>query len=372
MASAQSVDELARKAGWPYKLSAPPVSRSEVVFPDVRGFRAVKSDFHIHTIYSDGQVTPETRVIEAWRDGFDALAITDHSEYHRIALPEKKGRSYGDALGLAKQFGLTLIRSAEVSTVGAIPRPARNTDFVVAFLTDELALHVEFSSAMKAARQQGAINIWAHPGPKWDPRARRFLEEGWLHGIELRNTVVSENRGNGQKEVRGFWFWPQVMDWANEHKLAVIASSDAHWPIDLMTRQRDMTLVLAQSASPAHIREAISVRRTIACFGEMLWGPAEWVEAATKEWLVFEATPESTTGVRPRRALKVRNRSSLPFALRLKAEGAKFPPGDLVVPAMATKMIHYTAPEEIKAVEVEAANVFSASNRNVGFRVDLR
>ena len=195
MASAQSIDELARKAGWPYKLSPPAVSRSEVVFPDVRGFRVVKADFHIHTIYSDGQVTPETRVIEAWRDGFDALAITDHSEYIGLALPEKKGRSHGDAAGLAKQLGLTLIRSAEVSTVGAIPRPARNTDFVVAFLTDELALHVEFSSAMKAAREQGAINIWAHPGPEWAPPARQFLEQGWLGGIELRNTQVAVSHG---------------------------------------------------------------------------------------------------------------------------------------------------------------------------------
>ncbi|MBQ2424816.1 MAG: histidinol-phosphatase, partial [Alistipes sp.] len=56
------------------------VRRTEIVIPQVKGFTCYKGDFHIHTSYSDGQVNPNGRVIEAWRDGLDVIAITDHYE----------------------------------------------------------------------------------------------------------------------------------------------------------------------------------------------------------------------------------------------------------------------------------------------------
>lgn len=39
-----------------------------------------KADLHTHTMFSDGRVTPEWRVDEAWMDGLDVVAITDHIE----------------------------------------------------------------------------------------------------------------------------------------------------------------------------------------------------------------------------------------------------------------------------------------------------
>ena len=59
-------------------------TRQEIVFPKVKGMNVYKGDFHTHTIYSDGEVTPDARVIEAWRDGLDIIAITDHMEYRRV------------------------------------------------------------------------------------------------------------------------------------------------------------------------------------------------------------------------------------------------------------------------------------------------
>ena len=49
--------------------------------PDIPGYVTLKCDFHSHTVFSDGNVWPTQRVGEAWRDGLDALAITDHIEY---------------------------------------------------------------------------------------------------------------------------------------------------------------------------------------------------------------------------------------------------------------------------------------------------
>ena len=57
-----------------------PAERREIILPTIDGYRLYKADFHTHTIYSDGDVTPRQRVREAWYDGLDIVAITDHLE----------------------------------------------------------------------------------------------------------------------------------------------------------------------------------------------------------------------------------------------------------------------------------------------------
>ena len=58
--------------------------RNEIYIPQVMGYNVYKADLHTHTIYSDGEMTPALRVNEAWCDGLDIIAITDHMEYRRI------------------------------------------------------------------------------------------------------------------------------------------------------------------------------------------------------------------------------------------------------------------------------------------------
>ena len=61
-------------------VKAPQMQRKEFHLPDVNGYHVYKADLHLHTMFSDGNVTPEFRVQEAWYDGLDVIAITDHVE----------------------------------------------------------------------------------------------------------------------------------------------------------------------------------------------------------------------------------------------------------------------------------------------------
>ena len=60
-------------------------ARRIIRLPSVNGLIPVKCDFHIHTVFSDGDVWPTARVKEAWQDGLDAISITDHTP----AIPSK-------------------------------------------------------------------------------------------------------------------------------------------------------------------------------------------------------------------------------------------------------------------------------------------
>ena len=318
-----TAQKLAGKYGWPYVAGHRGLSRQEIVFPRVRGLQVIKADLHIHTIYSDGQVLPETRVWEAWRDGLDLMVITDHPEYLKLALPQDRERAFGRALPLARALGLLLVRGAELTTLSGPAYKEEDSDHVVAFIQDESPFFDDFDTAVRSARDQGAVIIWAHPGPRWVRDAKRLLELGWLDGIELRNGGRKGGKGIGYH--RGEPYFSAVMDWCLDHDLAVIASSDAHWPIDQMVdrgrgERREMTLVLAERRGETSIREAIKARRTLAYFGEMIWGREEWLRALAESSLRFSVTP-SIQENRKRHFLSVANSSSFPFRMTVSRAG---------------------------------------------------
>ena len=51
---------------------------NKIVIPNIEGYKTLKGDFHIHTVFSDATVWPTTRVQEAIWEGLDVIAITDH------------------------------------------------------------------------------------------------------------------------------------------------------------------------------------------------------------------------------------------------------------------------------------------------------
>src|SRR5574339_7361 len=86
-------------------------------FPDIPGYKTVKCDLHIHTVFSDGSVWPNIRVQEALLDGLDAISLTEHLEYqpHKADIPHPdRNRSYQIALEEAKDHNLIIIKGSEI------------------------------------------------------------------------------------------------------------------------------------------------------------------------------------------------------------------------------------------------------------------
>ena len=64
-----------------HKLYQKKYERKLFFFPDLDNYKTLLTDFHQHTIFSDGLVWPTIRVEEAVKDGLDAISLTDHLEY---------------------------------------------------------------------------------------------------------------------------------------------------------------------------------------------------------------------------------------------------------------------------------------------------
>ncbi len=135
--------------------------RSEIHIPDFNGYQTLKCDFHIHTVFSDGKVWPDIRVAEAWQEGLDAIAITDHIEYrpNREILKGDLNESYkiakraGDAIGFMVIHGAEITRSKPLGHLNAL------------FISDAMPMDVkEPLEAIDEAIRQGAFIMWNHPG----------------------------------------------------------------------------------------------------------------------------------------------------------------------------------------------------------------
>jgi predicted metal-dependent phosphoesterase TrpH len=250
-----------------------PRVRNEVKIPDVSGYMTLACDFHMHTIFSDGRVWPEIRAEEAWREGLDAFALTEHVEYqrHEKDVRTNLNRSYEIARGSAESLGLVIVKGAEIT------RDMPPGHFNAIFLKDANALDVEeWRGAIKTAVDQGGFVFWNHPGwtgqqPEgksiWYEEHTELHKKGWMHGVEVVNSDE---------------YYPLAHKWALEKKLTMIGASDVHSPTGLdydfaAGEHRSMTLVLAKERSKEAIKEALLARRTVIYWRNKLIGEENYL-----------------------------------------------------------------------------------------------
>jgi len=241
--------------------------RTEVAIPDIPGYRTLKCDFHMHTVFSDGSVWPTVRVEEAWREGLDAIAITDHLEVqpHKKDMPTNHNRSYEIALPRANALGMILIKGVEITK--SMP-PGH---FNAIFIGDADAIdHDDWRKALKAANDQGAFVFWNHPG--WVAQAPNGAK-WWDEHTEL----FTNSQFQGIEVVNWYDYYPTVFQWALDKNLTIIGNSDVHPPTNLGFdlaggAHRPMTLVFAKEKSAEAIKQALIDRRTVAYFENLLIG----------------------------------------------------------------------------------------------------
>lgn len=264
-------------------VKAPQMQRKEFHLPDVNGYHVYKADLHLHTMFSDGNVTPEFRVQEAWYDGLDVIAITDHVEgrkwegkmlkFLKGYLPkgtvpvndrvsrqpaDKRGIqadlnvSYQSAAAVADEYGMTVIPGAEITR-----EPVAIGHFNALFIKDANKIYdADPAVAIENARQQGALIQHNHPGwrrtsVKMTEFETQVYEKGYINGIEVMN---------------GVQFYPSVLQRAQERRLYVAANTDMHLTTQLYYQgeQRNMTLIFAKDKSLQSLKEALKERRTLA------------------------------------------------------------------------------------------------------------
>ena len=310
-------------------------ARTEIVLPQVNGYNIYKADLHTHSAFSDGSVLPEYRVKEAWVDGLDVMAVTEHIEYRRqepkmleylqdyakkgeeidnwdiINKPaDKKGirvdLNYAVTLSqkAAEQYGLLIIPGTEITR-----NPQQIGHYNALFTTDNNAIYdADPLQSFRNAKAQGALIQHNHPGwqrksidmPEFEVKA---YAEGLIDGIEIMN---------------GSDFYPGAIDRAKELGLFMSANTDIHGTTAMdyanVEVGRNMTLIFAKEKTLEAMREALEARRTLAyAFGNVA-GDEQLLKDFFLACVKFEPVMKD---YKNRQVFTITNTSSIPFAFRI-------------------------------------------------------
>ncbi len=346
-------------------------SRKEIQIPDISGLVTLKCDFHMHTVFSDGNVWPTIRVREAWEQGLDAIAITDHIEYRPHADDMKKdlNRSYEVAKPLADQAGIILIRGTEITR----KMPPGHLNAI--FITDANKIEVDdWFEACREAKNQGGFIFWNHPGWKaqqpektlwWDEHTRLF-EAGLMNGIEAYNSDE---------------FYPEALQWANEKGLTILANSDIHDPIgynyDPAVTHRPVTLVFASSKSAESIQKALENRQTAIYFEDKLAGSQKYLEPIFKASIKIVSAPLKLANKKSGYVL-IHNFSDVDFVLKSTQVPGKYSyKKDVVLKAHYTTRIDISGKSDdiqnqsVIKLEYEVKNLIIAPDKCLNVTINI-
>lgn len=251
---------------------------SAIEYPNIPGYLSLKTDFHIHSVFSDGNVWPSIRVQEALRENLDAISLTEHLEYqpHLSDIPHPdRNRAHEIALKEAKNHGLLIIRGSEITR--ALPVGHNNAIFIQ---DANPILQETAEGAFKEAKKQGAFVFWNHPAwyvqqPNGTPALSDFqkkrIADDELHGIEVINT------GDYSEEA---------LQIALDNGLTIMGTSDVHdlidWDYTEKAQHRPITLVFAKEKTTASLLDALKNGRTVAVFNDLLVGKSEFLTPLIK------------------------------------------------------------------------------------------
>jgi hypothetical protein len=225
------------------------------------GYLVLEADFHAHTRFSDGFLSPFGLVLHARHRGLDAFAITEHN----VLFPAQMGQWFSERIG-----GPTVLAGEEVTT-GSFHVHGIG-------LTRRVDASQPLDRVLDDIRAQGGVAIAAHPVKRYWPAFTPVRDR--LHGSELMHPIAFGGRD------RSGWQWNDMLAFyedarADGFRLTAIGSSDYHFFSPLgITR----TLVFAERNDGPAILDALKAGRTVVYdLTGRAHGDPELIAALTRE-----------------------------------------------------------------------------------------
>ena len=306
----------------------------KIFFPDIDGYKTLLTDFHQHTVFSDGSVWPTIRVEEAIKDGLDAISLTEHLEYQPYSkdIPNPdRNRAYNIAKSFAENKNKSLDRKLIVINGQEITRSMPPGHINAIFLKDaNKLLHPEDSlKGILAANKQDAFVFWNHPAwpaqrsdgiAKLDEFHKYLIKEKLLHGVEVVNEL---------------YYSEEALEIALENDLTIMGTSDIHGLVDWLFKvpddnessngtlpgHRPVTIIFSKDKSEDGIKDALFAGKTAVFYNELLIGKEENLKPLVEKCLVINNINDlelgySEDGKSTIKKVEIKNVSDAPFILK--------------------------------------------------------
>ncbi|MBS1564432.1 MAG: PHP domain-containing protein, partial [Bacteroidetes bacterium] len=297
-----------------------------LVFPDIPGYNTMKCDFHQHTVFSDGSVWPDIRVMEALMDGLDAISLTEHLEYqpHKADIPHPdRNRSYEIALREAADHKLIIVRGSEITR--KMPPGHCNAIFIAdankMLITDSV-------DVFREAKRQGGFVFWNHPN--WISQRK----DGMATLTDMHRMLIKEKLLDGIEVANAETYSDEALQIALDNNLTIMGTSDIHKLIDWDHHvpdggHRPITLVFSKDRTADAIKDGLINHRTVVSFHDQLIGRDEFLLPLLQACVqVSSAKYDGKSNVL---IVELENKSSIKFTLLNKTGYTFHDEGDVIV-----------------------------------------
>jgi hypothetical protein len=221
------------------------------------GYRVVEADFHAHTSFSDGALSPIGLVRQAERRALDVVAITEHN----TAWPGRLARAYARATD-----GPVVIVGEEITTARF---------HVIALGVARTVEPAPLPDVIDAVHAQGGLVVAAHPVGRFWPALVPARDR--LDAAEILHPIALAEGGSG-------WRWKDMVAFYDDARppLAAIGSSDYHWGSVLGICR---TLVFVdEPLDERAVLDALRDRRTVVVAPDgAMFGRPDLVQALERE-----------------------------------------------------------------------------------------
>lgn len=181
-------------------------------------------DFHTHTLFSDGVLSPAEHVRRAFMLGYSVIGLTDHVDFSNLEFIYESILKFKDSM---KNCGwdINIIPGIElthvpVKKIATIVNKARGIGVPLIIMHGESPVEPVEKGTNLAAIDAG-VDIVAHPG---------FISDEAVK-LAVKNKVSLEiSARKGHSLTNGY-----VAKIANKHGAKLVLDSDAHTPADFLT-----------------------------------------------------------------------------------------------------------------------------------------
>ncbi|MHA1302638.1 MAG: histidinol phosphate phosphatase domain-containing protein [Candidatus Heimdallarchaeaceae archaeon] len=188
------------------------------------------TDFHMHTILSDGALIPSELVSRMVEKGFDAIAITDHVDSSSIDRVIKEiakiKEDFEEEIAFLPGVEITYVPPRKIPELA---KKAKREGLLVVVHGETIAETVKKGTNL-AAVMCPDVDILAHPGVITEEEVK----------IAAENEVFLELSGRkGHCLTNGL-----VAKLGMKYKAKMLVNSDAHAPPDFLTKKRIEQIII--------------------------------------------------------------------------------------------------------------------------------
>lgn len=200
-------------------------------------------DLHTHSLFSDGELIPSELVRRAVVKGYRAIAITDHGDLSNIDMIVPRIAKV--SAELSRSWGIDVFPGVELThvppaSIAGLAKEARALGALIVLCHGETIVE-PVPPGTNSAALNSDIDILTHPGLVTAEDAALAAKRGICLEITARK---------GHSLTNG-----HVARIASEAGAKLLINTDAHSPVDLITREEAESIVIGAGLTKADFQK---------------------------------------------------------------------------------------------------------------------